>query len=83
MSNPKPKPQTQRDRFIETTRELDCDEDEGRFNETLKRDRAEEGREPATELSGLSPSRYWRLAPNAPTMFDCSNTPTVSACPGP
>ena len=33
--NPKTKPQ--RDRFIETARDLDCDEDEGRFNETLKR----------------------------------------------
>ena len=27
----------QRDRFIEKARELGCDEDEGRFNETLKR----------------------------------------------
>ena len=27
----------QRDRFIETARELGCDEDEARFNETLKR----------------------------------------------
>lgn len=27
----------QRDRFIETARDLECDEDEGRFNETLKR----------------------------------------------
>ena len=27
----------QRDRFIETARELECDEDEDRFNETLKR----------------------------------------------
>ena len=26
----------QRDRFIEKARELGCDEDEGRFNETLK-----------------------------------------------
>ena len=26
----------QRDRFIETAKELDCDEDEDRFNETLK-----------------------------------------------
>ena len=32
-----PKTQTQRDRFIETARELECDEDEGRFDETLKR----------------------------------------------
>ena len=30
-------PKSQSDRFIETARELDCDEDEGRFNETLKR----------------------------------------------
>ena len=37
MDNPKTKPQTQRDHFIETARELGCDEDEGRFNETLKR----------------------------------------------
>ena len=35
MNNPKTKPQ--RDRFIETARELGCDEDEDRFNETLKR----------------------------------------------
>ena len=27
----------QRDRFVETARELECDEDEDRFNETLKR----------------------------------------------
>ena len=27
----------QRDRFLETARELECDEDEDRFNETLKR----------------------------------------------
>ena len=27
----------QRDRFIETARDLDCDEDEDRFNKTLKR----------------------------------------------
>ncbi len=27
----------QRDRFIETARELDCDEDEGQFNEMLRR----------------------------------------------
>ena len=33
--NQKTKPQ--RDRFIEKARELGCDEDEGRFNETLKR----------------------------------------------
>ena len=35
VSVPESKPQ--RDRFIETARELDCDEDEERFNETLKR----------------------------------------------
>ena len=35
MNNPKTK--AQRDRFIETARELECDEDEARFNETLKR----------------------------------------------
>lgn len=35
--SPKTKTQTQRDRFIETARELGCDEDEDRFNETLKR----------------------------------------------
>ena len=38
MSNPKkPQTKTQRDRFIKTARELECDEDESRFNETLKR----------------------------------------------
>ncbi len=31
------KPQSQRDRFIEKARELECNEDEDRFNETLKR----------------------------------------------
>ena len=34
---PKPKSESQSDRFIETAKELDCDEDEGLFNETLKR----------------------------------------------
>lgn len=29
-------PKSQSDRFIEKARELGCDEDEGRFNETLK-----------------------------------------------
>ena len=28
---------SQRDRFVETAREIECDEDEGRFNETLRR----------------------------------------------
>lgn len=35
VSAPESKPQ--RDRFVETARELECDEDEDRFNETLKR----------------------------------------------
>lgn len=35
MNDPKTKPQ--RDRFIEKARELECDEDEDRFNKTLKR----------------------------------------------
>ena len=30
-------PQSQSDRFVETAQELECDEDEERFNETLKR----------------------------------------------
>ena len=30
-------PQSQSDRFIEKGRELECDEDEDRFNETLRR----------------------------------------------
>ena len=40
----------QRDRFVETARELECDEDEDRFNETLKRiapKRGEQEAEPA------------------------------------
>lgn len=37
MSNPKTKTQPQHERFLETARELECDEDEDRFNETLKR----------------------------------------------
>ena len=28
---------SQRDRFIDTARELECDEDKDRFNDTLKR----------------------------------------------
>ena len=28
---------SQSERFVETARELECDEDEGRFNETLRR----------------------------------------------
>ena len=30
------KTKTQHDRFIDKARELECEEDEGRFNETLK-----------------------------------------------
>ena len=30
-------PKPQRDRFVEKARELECDEDEDRFNETLTR----------------------------------------------
>ena len=30
-------PKSQSDRFLETARELECDEDEERFNENLKR----------------------------------------------
>ncbi|MDE0254300.1 MAG: hypothetical protein OYG32_05855 [Rhodospirillaceae bacterium] len=33
----KPSDPAQRDRFIEKAREMGCDEDEERFNETLKR----------------------------------------------
>ena len=36
MTTPKPE-KPQRDRFVETAKNLDCDEDEGRFNDTLKR----------------------------------------------
>ena len=35
LTDPKTKPQ--RDRFVEKARDLGCDEDEDRFNETLKR----------------------------------------------
>ena len=35
LTDPKTKPQ--RDRFVEKARALECDEDEDRFNETLKR----------------------------------------------
>ena len=35
--NPTTTDRSQRDRFIEKARELGCDEDEVRFNETLKR----------------------------------------------
>ena len=30
-------PKPQRDRFVEKARELECDEDEKRFNKTLKK----------------------------------------------
>ena len=30
-------PKSQSERFVETARDLECDEDEGRFNETLRR----------------------------------------------
>ena len=36
MKGPK-EPQSQSDRFLETARELECDENESQFNETLKR----------------------------------------------
>ncbi len=37
MTGKKTEPKPQRDRFIETARELGCDEDEDRFNAMLKR----------------------------------------------
>ena len=33
------KPQTQSDKFKEAARDLDCDEDEGRWNERLRKSR--------------------------------------------
>lgn len=42
-------PKAQHDRFIETARELDCDEDEGQFNETLKRIAPKKGEAPASD----------------------------------
>ncbi|MDE0059555.1 MAG: hypothetical protein OXI22_18475 [Defluviicoccus sp.] len=47
MQDDTPKPQ--RDRFIETARELECDEDERRFNETLKRIVPKKDKAPASE----------------------------------
>lgn len=35
MSKTQPPPKKQFDRFIETARELECDEDKGRFEEKL------------------------------------------------
>ncbi len=37
LTSKKTEPKSQRDRFIEKARELGCDEDEARFNATLKR----------------------------------------------
>ena len=37
MTSKKTEPKPQRDRFIEKARELGCDEEETRFNATLKR----------------------------------------------
>ena len=52
-------PKSQSDRFIETAKELECDEDEGRFNETLKRVAPKKGKEPTSktgqEAEGLEP----------------------------
>ena len=36
-----------------------------------------------TPGSGARHSRYWRFAPNAPTMPLCSTIPAASAWPGP
>ena len=38
---------TQRDRFVEKAREQGCDEDEDRFNETLKRIAPKRGDQPS------------------------------------
>ncbi len=46
MTTPKPD-EPQRDRFIETARELDCADDEDRFNETLKRVVPKRGERPS------------------------------------
>ena len=42
-------PQSQSDRFLETARELECDEDEDRFNETLRRIAPKKGERPDAE----------------------------------
>ena len=49
MSPENPTTKSQRDRFIEKARELGCDEDEGQFNETLKRIAPKEPKERAAE----------------------------------
>ncbi len=55
LNDAKAKPQ--RDRFIETARELECDEDESRFNETLKRiaPKKDDQDDPSEASSGHSP----------------------------
>ena len=47
MNDEKTNPQ--RDRFIEKARDLGCDEDEDRFNETLKRVAPKESKERPAE----------------------------------
>lgn len=47
MQDDTPKPQ--HDRFIETAKELGCDEDERRFNETLKRVAPKKDEAPASD----------------------------------
>lgn len=37
MSDPKPDPRSQPDKFRDLARELECDEDEKAFEETVKR----------------------------------------------
>ena len=43
------KTKTQRDRFVETARELECDEDEDRFNATLKQIAPKQDEKPAPQ----------------------------------
>ena len=57
-------PQSQSDRFIEMAHELGCDEDEDRFNETLKRI-AQKKDESSPQDYERAPADY-RLAPKAP-----------------
>jgi hypothetical protein len=61
MAKPKSETKSQRERFIETARELGCDEDEAAFDEKLRRIATATPKSAEKTTAHPEPTRFWRI----------------------